>query len=322
MKRYDDIDLSRLPPPAFPVLLSYESIRSERLADLQARLAAAGLPFDAMVYESEPLVKVEEAGAYREILVRQRLIDAVRAVMLATSQGADLDNVVADFSLVRKTIIPANPETGAAAVMEPDGDLRRRRILAVEALSVAGPEGAYVFHALSAHPHVSDVGVYGPEAEIEDPESPGEFLTGDGRVLVVIMSSQGTGAPTTQVTDAVTTKLSAKDIRPLTDKVTVRAAAIDEYALEAVITVGQGPDAETIRLKAQERVELLVAALHAVGAPVDLDVVAAALTIFGEDGGPLVRAVSISEPAAPIAADPLRAPYCTGVTVTVEVEGG
>src|SRR3546814_9711108 len=42
------------------------------------------------------------------------------------------------------------------AVMESDSDLRRRLVLAPEGYSVAGPEGAYIFHALSAHPDVLD----------------------------------------------------------------------------------------------------------------------------------------------------------------------
>lgn len=325
MKRYDDLDLAQLPPPLFPAPPAYEDLRAERLADLVARLDSVGLPSEAVAIglESDPLVVQQEVGAWRELLVRQRIVDAVRSQLLATAEDEDLDNLVADFGLVRREVIPANPTTGEPAVKESHDALRRRRLLAVEALASAGPEGAYVFHAVAAHAQVGDIGVYGPEEEIPDPDgAPGETLTGDGKVLVVVMSNQGDGAPSVEILDAVTARLNHRDIRPLTDQVIVRAVTIAPYAIEGVIHVPAGPDAETVRLEALGRVTKLSQALHAVGAPTEREMISAAMTVFGADGAPVVRSLVLASPAANIPADPLVAPYCTGITLTVEVIDG
>jgi len=325
MKRYDDLDLAQLPAPNFPTPPAYEDLRAARLVALAARLDAVGLPSEAVAIglESDPAVIIQEADAFRELLVRQRIVDAVRSVLLATAEREDLDHAVADFGLQRRQIVAANPATGEAALMESDEDLRRRRLLAVEGLASAGPEGAYVFHAIAAHAQVGDVGVYGPEAEIQDPDAaPGVTLTGDGKVVVVIMSNQGDGDPSTEVLEAVTERLNHRDIRPLTDFVIVRPAVVANYAVEAVIRVPAGPDADVVLQQAITRVTKLTQALHAVGAPVELRMLDAALTVFGEDGAPLVREIELASPVADLLADPLVAPHCTAITVAVEIIDG
>ena len=45
--------------------------------------------------------------AYRELLIRQRVNDAARGVMLATASGTDLDNLAANFNVERLLITPA-----------------------------------------------------------------------------------------------------------------------------------------------------------------------------------------------------------------------
>jgi phage-related baseplate assembly protein len=44
-----------------------------------------------LALESEPIVKLLQENAYREVILRQRINDAAKAVMLAYSTGADLD---------------------------------------------------------------------------------------------------------------------------------------------------------------------------------------------------------------------------------------
>ena len=65
--------------------------------------------------------------------------------------------------------------------MESDPDFRRRIQLAPEGFSVAGPEGAYIFHALSADPGVLDACATSP--------SPGEVV-----VTVLARAGDGTAA--------------------------------------------------------------------------------------------------------------------------------
>ena len=152
------IDLSQLPSPDVVETIDYETLLAARKArfvslypaDEQAEIAAT------LALESEPVVKLLQENAYREIVLRQRVNDAARAVMLAYAVGTDLDHLAALFGIRRLTITPADPEHDVAAVMESDTDLRARTQLAPQSLSVAGPEGAYVSHARNADGRVLD----------------------------------------------------------------------------------------------------------------------------------------------------------------------
>ncbi|WP_211295237.1 baseplate J/gp47 family protein, partial [Novosphingobium guangzhouense] len=91
-----------------------------------------------------------------------------------------------------------------------------RMVLAPEGYSVAGPEGAYLFHALSADAEVLDATATSP--------SPGV-------VIVSILSRLGDGTASAQLVDTVQAYVSADDRRPLTDFVTVQSAQIVPYAV-------------------------------------------------------------------------------------------
>src|SRR5690606_38241096 len=220
------VDLSRLPPPNVVQALDYEVI----LADLQADLAARLPDFDAFL-ESDPAIKLLEIVAYRETLLRQRVNDAGRAVLVAYAAAGDLDNIAAVFGVARRELVPADPETGAPAVMEEDEDLRRRVLLAPDAYSVAGPRFAYVYHALSAHGDVLDASATSP--------APGE-------VVVSVLSRIGDGAASAELLAAVEAVVNADDVRPLTDEVIVQSAGIVAFEVEAQLTLYSGPDPNLI----------------------------------------------------------------------------
>ncbi|SQC69224.1 baseplate assembly protein J (GpJ) [Pseudomonas aeruginosa] len=105
------IDLSQLPPPHAVEQLDYEQILAERKAyaislwpeDQQAEIAAR------LALESEPLTKLLEENAYREMLWRQRVNEAALANMLASAQGADLDQLAANYN-VRRLVIRRSVE--------------------------------------------------------------------------------------------------------------------------------------------------------------------------------------------------------------------
>ena len=177
MTNYTPIDLSTVPAPNVVEALSYETILAAMLTDLQTRDTA----FTALV-ESDPAYKILEVAAYRELLIRQRVNDGARAVMLAYATGSDLENLSALFGVTRKildegdaTALPPIPPT-----FETDAALRYRTQLALEGLSTAGPIGAYQFHALSVD-GVKDAGIQGPPN------------TDPGEVLVTILSATGSG---------------------------------------------------------------------------------------------------------------------------------
>ncbi|MGR7970593.1 baseplate assembly protein, partial [Escherichia coli] len=160
------IDLNQLPAPDVVEELDFESILAERKATLislypedQQEAVARTLTL-----ESEPLVKLLEENAYRELIWRQRVNEAARAVMLACAAGNDLDVIGANYNTTRLTITPADDSTipPTPAVMESDTDYRLRIQQAFEGLSVAGSVGAYQYHGRSADGRVADISVTSP----------------------------------------------------------------------------------------------------------------------------------------------------------------
>ena len=119
--------------------------------------------------------------------------------MSATSATAiDLSRLPAP-QIVEQLDYAADPLSGAPAVMESDADFRRRIILAPEGYSVAGPEGAYIFHALSADPDVLDASATSP--------TPGE-------VVVTVLSRTGDGTAPPELLATVEAAVSADDVPP------------------------------------------------------------------------------------------------------------
>lgn len=296
MSQITAVDLSRLPVPNAVEVLEYEAILAAMIADLAARapeLAAA------LAVESDPLVKDLQVGAYREMLLRARINDAVRATMLATALGGDLDNLAALFGVARQVVTPADPAAipPIAAVMEGDDALRLRTQLALEGFSTAGPRAAYEFHARSADARVSDVAVDSPEP---------------GLVRVVVLSSEGDGQASSGLVSAVTTALNAEDVRPLCDTVLVQSAQIVPFAIDARLTLLQGPDISVILAEAQAELGRYLASIRGVGRAVRLSGIYAALNRTG------VENVDLISPTADIVVAGTEAAHCTAAVVQIE----
>lgn len=258
------IDLTQLPPPAAVTQLDFEAVLASMLADFQARVPG----FDALV-ESDPIYKLLEAWAYRETLLRAACNDQVWAIMLATAAGADLDQIGARMNVARLVLSPADPDAvpPVAAIYETDDAFRTRIQLAPEAMSVAGPEGAYRYHALAVT-GVKDVAISSP--------SP-------GTVLVSVLSASGIGVPTSQLLAAVRAALTAEDVRPLTDYVLVESANVGLYNIVATLYIQSGPDSAVVLALAQERIAAYVAAQHRLGRGVPLSGIYGALHVSGVD---------------------------------------
>ena len=268
-----EIDLSLLPPPDVVEALDYEAIVAAMLADLRARD-----PDYSAIVESDPAFKILEVCAYREFLLRARVNDAARAVMLAYAAGPDLDQIAALLGAAR-------------AEGESDVRLRARAQLAPESYTVAGPEAAYRFRTLEADPRVLDVGVDSP--------APGEIR------IVALGGDHPDGAAGAALVAVVDAALSARDVRPLTDDVTVLGAEILPYEIEAALAVEDGPDAGVVRAAAEEAVLARALAAHRVGATVHRSALFASLHVPG------VVSVALAAPAADVVATALQAPWCT-----------
>lgn len=287
------VDLSQLAAPDIVETVDFEGILSAMIADLQARAPE----FDALV-ESDPAFKILEVAAYRETLLRQRVNEATQAVMLAYASGADLDQIAANYSVKRLVLDPGDPDAipPVAPTYESDSELRRRVQLAPEGYTVAGSQGAYVFHALGADPDVKDAQALSP--------SP-------GNVTVYILSRVGNGSANVDLVDGVDAVLDDETIRPMTDNVTVQSVTITEYSVDAALIVYPGPDAEVIRQTAETAAVNYVETQHRLGFDVTLSGLYAALHQPG------VQNVTINSPASDIVMNTGEAAFCTSVSVVV-----
>ncbi len=222
------IDLNQLPAPDVVEELDFESILAERKATLislypedQQEAVARTLTL-----ESEPLVKLLEENAYRELIWRQRVNEAARAVMLACAAGNDLDVIGANYNTTRLTITPADDSTipPTPAVMESDTDYRLRIQQAFEGLSVAGSVGAYQYHGRSADGRVADISVTSPSPAC---------------VTISVLSRENNGVASEDLLAVVRNALNGEDVRPVADRVTVQSAAIVEYQINATLYLSQ-----------------------------------------------------------------------------------
>jgi phage-related baseplate assembly protein len=290
------IDLSLLPAPEVIEALGFESILAEYKADFVARYPDAAVVIDL---ESEPVVKLLEVGAYRETLLRARYNDEARALLLAYATGADLDHLgVTYYDEARLLITAADPlpTPPVEAVWEADADYRNRLVLKPESYSVAGPTGAYLFHALSASGLVKSAAVTSPQG---------------GSTEVFILSRTGNGVPDAPLLDIVEAALSSESIRPLSEEVIVSAGAVVDYALDVDLILFPGPAGEIVLAAAQAALDALAVDRH----KLDGDVIKSAIDAAAHQPG--VKKVVINSPAADVVCGPGQAPWCTGITVTI-----
>jgi len=163
---------------------------------------------------------------------------------------------------------------------------------------VAGPAGAYIFHALSADGNILDVAADSPTR---------------GEVVVTVLSRSGDGTAGPDLLAAVEAALGAETIRPITDHVVVQSATIVAYEVEATLTFFAGPDKSVVLAAAQAALDRRIAAAHRIGAVVTRASLIAALMQPG------VQNVDLTVPADDLDPGAEGAPACSGITL---IDGG
>jgi phage-related baseplate assembly protein len=295
------VDLSQLQAPDIIETLAYEDIVAELKAfyialwpaDQQAAAAAM------VSLESEPAVKLIEAMAYRELVLRLRYNDEARALLLATATDSNLDHIgTTYYQLPRLVVTEADPDADPPVeeVLESDDDYRYRCSLTPEGYSVAGPTQAFEFHALSASGQVKS-------AKADSPEP--------GTTRVYVLSRTGDGVPDAGLLATVEAALSDEDVRPLSELVVVEPAAIVEYAIEYQLTMYPGAASESALDAAETALAKLTEDSHRLGRDIPLSQLDGAAQKPG-----IKRAVRVS-PLAEIICGNGEAPYCTGIVVTI-----
>lgn len=293
MSGFSAIDLTKLQAPDVIENLDYEIVLEQMISDLKERDPA----FNAIL-ESDPVIKILEVAAYRETLLRARVNDASRAVMLSYAKGPDLDNLAAFFEVKRQVV--DSGDMNAIPPVEPtyesDERFRKRTQLSLEGHSTAGPVGSYIFHSLAASAMIKDVDVASPEP---------------GKVVITILSQDADGIPDDEILQKVYQKLSAKDVRPLTDEVAVQRPEIINYQVSAKLYLYEGPDAQVVKDLAAQKLNEYVNQHHLLGNDITLSGLYAALHREG------VQRVILEQPEADIVISNSEAPWCESMEVVI-----
>ncbi|GBU13793.1 phage baseplate assembly protein [Enterobacterales bacterium] len=294
------IDLSQLPAPDVVEQLDYESLFEERKSTLISLYPADQQEAISrtLSLESEPLVKLLQENAYREVILRQRVNEAARAVMVAYATGSDLDQLAANNGVKRLVLKPEDNSTipPLAAVMESDTDFRSRIPQAFEGLSVAGPSGSYEYHGRSADGRVADISVISPTP---------------ANVTVSVLSREANGIAPEDLLSKVRIALNDENVRPIADRLLVQSASVVPYEIEATLFLYPGPESEPITLAADQKLKDYISAQHRLGRDIRLSAIYAALHVEG------VQRVELANPIADIVLDKTQASFCTQYTITV-----
>ncbi|NOW46711.1 phage-related baseplate assembly protein [Novosphingobium sp. SG751A] len=274
------IDLSQLPAPTVVEALDYEAIRASWVAHMQELLPT----WDATV-ESDPAVKVLEVGAYREMLKEQQFNERALQCLLAYAKDSNLDHLGALLGVARLT-------------GEDDTAFLYRIQLAPSAFSVAGPESAYEYLALSADSTLADASVTSP--------SPGV-------VLVSLLSKTGDG--TASASQIANVEAALAGARPLTDQVIVQSAQIIPYTITGSLTLFDGPDGDVVVATSQAATQAYAAAARKIGRDINRANIFAAIAVAG------VSNVALESPLADMPMDKTQCGHCVAIDLTVAGRG-
>lgn len=240
MSRYAALDLSAYPVADILDPVDFETSLAGIKADFQARwdvlASAKGLPsFDVLMLESEPVVLIIEAFAYREMILRAHVNDKARSLTLSGAAGAALDHI--GMTYYRRT---------QRLNGEDDETFRARIAVAPEAWSSAGPEGAYVFFGYGASPDILDLAVYSVDEGAALPAV----------IRFAVLSKTGDGTASGGLITAIRQAMAKRDRVPTADHIIGQTATRVDYAIAVELSVAPGVahqpliDAATARLTA------------------------------------------------------------------------
>jgi phage-related baseplate assembly protein len=301
---FTDIQLASLPKPQAVEVLSFETILAQckaRLLEIYPECA------DVLALESEPLVKLLEANAYRELLLRQRYNQEFLDTTLAFATATNLDHIGLTYYQEPRLVLQAADDTANPAVpeiLEADDEYRRRLQLKPASYSVAGPKDAYLFHTLSASSNVLDAGITTPYP---------------GTTTVYVLSRAPSGIADAALLSEVLTRLNDAEVRPLCEEVLVQSAGVQTYTATIQLWTYPGVDSALKASHAKAAVEALVGGyqittgqrgkLYGVGLDHPVSHISAAAHVEG------VQRVVVTLPSADVVCNETQAALCTAVTI-------
>jgi phage-related baseplate assembly protein len=252
-------------------------------------------------------------------LLRGRVNDAIKSMLLAYAVGADLDQIAANVNAARLS-------------GETDARFRPRVQTAMWAYTATGNPAAYKWHAMSASPDVVDAAVSSPSSgrvdvivlapKWVDPIGVPAADFGIGQALFPDLAAPASwtddNPPVPILADQssdihalVRTELQAEDVAPLTDELAVLAPAPIEVTITAELSLYPGPDSDTVLADALEALDVYLLAIRHPGYDCTRAGIIDALVVSG------VRAIDLSSPAADVVCTPYQIAAATEIVVTV-----
>lgn len=212
--RFSVIDLSQLGRMEVLETLDSEAVIAARMLKFKERWTEhdppAGAEYDVENLEFDPIRILQEANAYFELLVRDRVNQAARAVTLAYAISTDLDAIASNFPVGPRLPVVADPRSYDEFPIDYESDdrYRRRTQLSLNALSPHGAAGAYMYWALTADPNLKDASETGIE--------------GTGEVILTVMDdNEDEPRPSHERLLAVRSYIHAEYRKAATDILTV-----------------------------------------------------------------------------------------------------
>lgn len=201
-----------------------------------ARASATSIPAGTRVSNTVGVYFM--TSSYVEIPAGELTVD-VQGVALEAGQvanGIPVGTVIQIVDPVPYVYAVTNITVSAGgADVENDASLTERIYLYPASYSTAGAEAAYIYHAKTYRADITDVMAYSPAA---------------GEVSVLFMLDNESGLPGPTDVAGMTEHLSAKTIRPLTDKLTVQAPSIIPYNLELAYYIDSSDYAQATTIQA------------------------------------------------------------------------
>ncbi len=193
--------------------LNFEEI----FARMKEELISRDKSFTALI-ESDPAMKILEVAAWRELLLRQRINEAVKSNLLKFARGEELDNLAEFYGAERQD-------------GEEDERFRKRIKTRIVGSSTGGSKEHYRFQALSADRRVKDALV---ESKVP------------GSVEISILSTELSTA-SEELLEIVKKQVTRDDIRVLTDTVKVIGCNIMEIDIHSRMSISPVISKEEIK---------------------------------------------------------------------------
>jgi phage-related baseplate assembly protein len=85
-----------------------------------------------------------------------------------------------------------------------------------------------------------------------------------------VLSREGDGTASQELIDIVASALNGEEVRPVADRVTVQAAEIVPYEIDATLYIYPGPESEPIRQASEQKLQAYIADQRRLGRDIRL----------------------------------------------------